>query len=79
MRKRKIYKTLLIYGRLTFFNYLNKSYFFSSIHLDSVTGELMISNHSVSHSGVYSCEVSNAVGKESCRLNLQAVKRKWSI
>ncbi|XP_058644773.1 V-set and immunoglobulin domain-containing protein 8a isoform X1 [Onychostoma macrolepis] len=41
---------------------------------NSVTGELLISNHSVSHSGVYSCEVSNAVGKESCRLNLQAVK-----
>ncbi|XP_067289259.1 V-set and immunoglobulin domain-containing protein 8a isoform X2 [Pseudorasbora parva] len=39
-----------------------------------LTGELVISNHSVSHSGVYSCEVSNAVGKESCRLNLQAVK-----
>lgn len=41
---------------------------------NSLTGELLISNHSVSQSGVYSCEVSNAVGKESCRLNLQAVK-----
>ncbi|XP_043106465.1 V-set and immunoglobulin domain-containing protein 8a [Puntigrus tetrazona] len=41
---------------------------------NSVTGELLISNHSVSHSGVYSCEVSNAVGKQSCRLNLQAMK-----
>ncbi|XP_051541681.1 V-set and immunoglobulin domain-containing protein 8a isoform X1 [Myxocyprinus asiaticus] len=41
---------------------------------NSVTGELLISNHSESHSGIYSCEVSNAVGKESCRLNLQAVK-----
>ncbi|XP_048032326.1 V-set and immunoglobulin domain-containing protein 8a isoform X2 [Megalobrama amblycephala] len=41
---------------------------------NSLTGELLISNHSLSHSGVYSCEVSNAVGKKSCRLNLQAVK-----
>ncbi|XP_016328639.1 coxsackievirus and adenovirus receptor homolog [Sinocyclocheilus anshuiensis] len=41
---------------------------------NTITGELLISNHSVSHSGVYSCEVSNAVGKESCRLNLQALK-----
>lgn len=41
---------------------------------NSHTGELLISNHSVSHNGIYSCEVSNAVGKESCRLNLQAVK-----
>ncbi|XP_055062857.2 V-set and immunoglobulin domain-containing protein 8a [Misgurnus anguillicaudatus] len=41
---------------------------------NSLTGELLISNHSINHMGVYSCEVSNAVGKESCRLNLQAVK-----
>ncbi|XP_067255502.1 V-set and immunoglobulin domain-containing protein 8a [Chanodichthys erythropterus] len=41
---------------------------------NSHTGELLISNHSLSHSGVYSCEVSNAVGKKSCQLNLQAVK-----
>ncbi|TRY65442.1 hypothetical protein DNTS_008773 [Danionella cerebrum] len=41
---------------------------------NSLTGELLISNHSTSHSGVYSCEVSNAVGKDGCRLNLQAVK-----
>ncbi|XP_026128808.1 coxsackievirus and adenovirus receptor-like [Carassius auratus] len=36
-------------------------------------GELLISNHSVSHSGVYSCAVSIAVGKESCRLHLQSL------
>ncbi|XP_056322938.1 V-set and immunoglobulin domain-containing protein 8a isoform X1 [Danio aesculapii] len=41
---------------------------------NSLTGELLISNLSISHTGVYSCEVSNAVGKESCRLTLQAVK-----
>ncbi|XP_056593333.1 V-set and immunoglobulin domain-containing protein 8a [Triplophysa dalaica] len=40
----------------------------------SHTGELLINNHSISHSGIYSCEVSNAVGKESCRIDLQAVK-----
>ncbi|XP_066507239.1 V-set and immunoglobulin domain-containing protein 8a isoform X2 [Hoplias malabaricus] len=41
---------------------------------DPVLGELVISNHSVDLAGIYSCDVTNAVGKERCRLNLQAIK-----
>ncbi|XP_062870775.1 V-set and immunoglobulin domain-containing protein 8a [Trichomycterus rosablanca] len=37
-------------------------------------GELIITNHSVELAGIYACEVSNPVGKELCRLNLQAIK-----
>ncbi|XP_017563619.1 V-set and immunoglobulin domain-containing protein 8a isoform X2 [Pygocentrus nattereri] len=44
-----------------------------SLHY-SVLGELLINNHSVVLAGIYSCEVANAVGKERCRLNLQAIK-----
>uniref|UniRef100_A0A3B1KI62 Coxsackievirus and adenovirus receptor homolog n=1 Tax=Astyanax mexicanus TaxID=7994 RepID=A0A3B1KI62_ASTMX len=45
-----------------------------SVLQSPVSGELLISNHSVELAGVYSCEVTNAVGKERCRLNLQAIK-----
>ncbi|KAM9841706.1 V-set and immunoglobulin domain-containing protein 8a [Aulostomus maculatus] len=38
------------------------------------TGELKISNHSQSFVGVYFCEANNAVGAESCRINLKASK-----
>lgn len=43
---------------------------------DSAAGELKISNHSQSFAGIYLCEVSNAVGAEHCRINLNANKRK---
>ncbi|XP_072515311.1 V-set and immunoglobulin domain-containing protein 8a [Salminus brasiliensis] len=46
----------------------------SFVMQNSVLGELLISNHSVDLAGIYSCEVTNAVGKERCRLNLQAIK-----
>ncbi|KAI4876366.1 hypothetical protein NFI96_017832 [Prochilodus magdalenae] len=46
----------------------------SSTMQNSVLGELLINNHSVDFAGIYSCEVSNAVGKKRCRLNLQAIK-----
>lgn len=42
---------------------------------DSFAGELLIANHSVDLVGIYACEASNAVGKEMCRINLQANKR----
>ncbi|KAL7846951.1 hypothetical protein SRHO_G00219310 [Serrasalmus rhombeus] len=45
-----------------------------SVTQNSVLGELLINNHSVVLAGIYSCEVANAVGKERCRLNLQAIK-----
>uniref|UniRef100_A0A3P8RDQ0 Ig-like domain-containing protein n=1 Tax=Astatotilapia calliptera TaxID=8154 RepID=A0A3P8RDQ0_ASTCA len=41
---------------------------------NSVTGELKISNHSESFAGIYLCEANNAVGVESCTLNLKANK-----
>ncbi|XP_046907985.1 V-set and immunoglobulin domain-containing protein 8a isoform X2 [Hypomesus transpacificus] len=41
---------------------------------NSVTGELLIRNHSESFAGVYLCEVTNAVGAERCRIRLRAVK-----
>ncbi|XP_026798541.3 V-set and immunoglobulin domain-containing protein 8a [Pangasianodon hypophthalmus] len=41
---------------------------------DPFLGELLIANHSVDLAGIYACEVSNAVGKEHCRINLQAIK-----
>uniref|UniRef100_W5K833 V-set and immunoglobulin domain containing 8b n=1 Tax=Astyanax mexicanus TaxID=7994 RepID=W5K833_ASTMX len=36
------------------------------------TGELLISNHSQSYTGGYTCEVSNEVGKEQCKYTLNA-------
>ncbi|XP_046716314.1 V-set and immunoglobulin domain-containing protein 8a [Silurus meridionalis] len=39
---------------------------------DPFLGELLISNHSTDLMGIYACEASNAVGKEFCRINLQA-------
>ena len=44
---------------------------------DSLTGELKISNHSESFVGIYTCEVSNIVGKERCKFSLRALKRKF--
>ncbi|KAM9455599.1 V-set and immunoglobulin domain-containing protein 8a isoform 2-T2 [Clarias gariepinus] len=44
-----------------------------SITQDAFLGGLHISNHSVALAGVYTCEVYNAVGKESCRIKLQAI------
>ncbi|KAM3874417.1 V-set and immunoglobulin domain-containing protein 8a [Diretmus argenteus] len=41
---------------------------------NSVTGELVISNHSQSFAGIYLCEVTNAVGAEHCRIHLRAHK-----
>uniref|UniRef100_A0A3B4ZSW6 Ig-like domain-containing protein n=1 Tax=Stegastes partitus TaxID=144197 RepID=A0A3B4ZSW6_9TELE len=41
---------------------------------DSATGELKISNHSLSFAGIYVCEVNNAVGAERCRIHLKANK-----
>uniref|UniRef100_A0A3Q1GIT0 Coxsackievirus and adenovirus receptor homolog n=1 Tax=Acanthochromis polyacanthus TaxID=80966 RepID=A0A3Q1GIT0_9TELE len=41
---------------------------------NSATGELKISNHSLSFAGIYICEVNNAVGSEHCRINLKANK-----
>ncbi|XP_071386176.1 V-set and immunoglobulin domain-containing protein 8a [Centroberyx affinis] len=41
---------------------------------NSVTGELVISNHSQSFAGIYLCEATNAVGAEQCRINLRANK-----
>ncbi|KAM6902303.1 V-set and immunoglobulin domain-containing protein 8a [Xenentodon cancila] len=41
---------------------------------NSATGELKISNHSLSFAGFYLCEVNNAVGAERCRINLKANK-----
>ncbi|CAJ1071284.1 coxsackievirus and adenovirus receptor homolog [Xyrichtys novacula] len=41
---------------------------------NSVTGELKISNHSLSLAGIYLCEANNAVGAEHCRINLKASK-----
>uniref|UniRef100_A0A3P8T928 Ig-like domain-containing protein n=1 Tax=Amphiprion percula TaxID=161767 RepID=A0A3P8T928_AMPPE len=41
---------------------------------NSATGELKISNHSLSFAGIYICEVNNAVGSERCRINLKANK-----
>ncbi|KAF0031146.1 hypothetical protein F2P81_015701 [Scophthalmus maximus] len=46
----------------------------SLVVMDSVTGELKISNHSQSLAGVYLCEVNNAVGAQRCRINLKAIK-----
>ncbi|XP_026030104.1 V-set and immunoglobulin domain-containing protein 8a isoform X2 [Astatotilapia calliptera] len=49
---------------------------------NSVTGELKISNHSESFAGIYLCEANNAVGVESCTLNLKANKllqEGWSL
>ncbi|KAF4082673.1 hypothetical protein AMELA_G00154340 [Ameiurus melas] len=45
-----------------------------SITQDAFQGELLIANHSVDLAGIYACEVSNAVGKERCRINLRAVR-----
>ncbi|KAG5272005.1 hypothetical protein AALO_G00160590 [Alosa alosa] len=41
---------------------------------ESLTGELKISNHSESFVGIYTCQVSNVVGKEHCKINLRALK-----
>ncbi|XP_056147178.1 coxsackievirus and adenovirus receptor homolog [Lampris incognitus] len=41
---------------------------------DSVAGQLVISNHSESFTGVYLCKVTNAVGTEHCRIHLKAEK-----
>ncbi|XP_074547053.1 V-set and immunoglobulin domain-containing protein 8a [Halichoeres trimaculatus] len=41
---------------------------------NSATGELRISNHSLSFAGIYLCEANNAVGAEHCRINLKASK-----
>ncbi|XP_068614531.1 coxsackievirus and adenovirus receptor homolog [Brachionichthys hirsutus] len=38
------------------------------------TGELKISNHSLSSAGIYRCEVNNAVGSQLCRINIKANK-----
>uniref|UniRef100_A0A4W5JSF4 Ig-like domain-containing protein n=1 Tax=Hucho hucho TaxID=62062 RepID=A0A4W5JSF4_9TELE len=40
---------------------------------DSVTGELLISNHSESFVGIYMCEVTNSLGNERCRINSEGV------
>ncbi|XP_060764317.1 V-set and immunoglobulin domain-containing protein 8a isoform X2 [Neoarius graeffei] len=45
-----------------------------TITQDPFLGELRITNHSVDLAGIYACEVSNTVGKERCRLKLQAIK-----
>ncbi|KAK3550040.1 hypothetical protein QTP86_018657 [Hemibagrus guttatus] len=45
-----------------------------TITQDLFLGDLFIANHSVDLAGIYACEVSNAVGKERCRINLQATK-----
>lgn len=41
---------------------------------DTATGELKISNHSLSYAGLYLCEVNNAVGSERCQVYLRASK-----
>ncbi|XP_063067316.1 V-set and immunoglobulin domain-containing protein 8a [Engraulis encrasicolus] len=41
---------------------------------DTLTGELKISNHSEAFTGIYTCEVSNSVGKGRCKINLRALK-----
>lgn len=41
---------------------------------NAVSGDLVIRNHSQSFTGVYLCEVTNAVGAERCRIRLKAVK-----
>ncbi|XP_062410897.1 V-set and immunoglobulin domain-containing protein 8a [Sardina pilchardus] len=46
----------------------------SAVTQDSLTGQLKISNHSESFAGIYTCEVSNVVGKERCKINLRALK-----
>ncbi|XP_060752319.1 V-set and immunoglobulin domain-containing protein 8a [Tachysurus vachellii] len=46
----------------------------STVTQDPFLGDLFIANHSLELAGIYTCEVSNAVGKERCRINLQATK-----
>ncbi|KAM4634132.1 V-set and immunoglobulin domain-containing protein 8a [Polymixia lowei] len=41
---------------------------------NSVTGELVISNHSQRCAGIYLCKVTNAVGAEHCKISLRADK-----
>ncbi|XP_058266983.1 V-set and immunoglobulin domain-containing protein 8a [Hemibagrus wyckioides] len=45
-----------------------------TITQDPFLGDLFIANHSLDLAGIYACEVSNAVGKQQCRINLQATR-----
>ncbi|XP_076875327.1 V-set and immunoglobulin domain-containing protein 8a isoform X2 [Brachyhypopomus gauderio] len=45
-----------------------------AVNQNTFQGQLLIYNHSVDFAGVYSCEVTNAVGRQHCRVNLQAIK-----
>ena len=47
-------------------------------HLDLVTGELLIKNHTDRNIGSYTCEVKNTVGKGQCKYALHAYNRKSS-